>query len=187
LRRLSVLRNGFLNFPAAESQTGWGCLRGPGRFGCAARPSVGIWRLQLPRRLQPAVASRLVLFPGTLRPAFLSHTVGQSRVPLAIPWCDRNLLTVGDSCCGSRRFPGFEIEPRPSMMSPYSSRGGTVGFFAKLFGMGESDAAKRTVASGQICPKCGQPIPRENMAFDSGGGKPIHRTCPEAPVEAAEK
>jgi hypothetical protein len=73
------------------------------------------------------------------------------------------------------------------MMNSYSSRGGTVGFFAKLFGIDSSGAAERTVAAGQICPKCGQPIPPGNMAFDSGGGRPIHRTCPEAPVEAADK
>jgi hypothetical protein len=24
-------------------------------------------------------------------------------------------------------------------------------------------------------------VPHDNMAFDSGGGRPIHRTCPEPP------
>jgi len=62
-----------------------------------------------------------------------------------------------------------------------------VGFFGKLFGTEGKDAARRPVAAGQICAKCGQPIPPENMAFDSGGGRPIHRTCPEAPVEADDK
>ena len=70
------------------------------------------------------------------------------------------------------------------MMGPYSLRGGMVGFFTKLFGTDGGDAAKRTVDDGQICAKCGQPVFRENMAFDSGGGRPIHRTCPEAPTEA---
>lgn len=56
-----------------------------------------------------------------------------------------------------------------------------MGFFSKLFGNGRDDSAKRTVDAGQICPKCGQPVPHGNMAFDSGGGRPIHRTCPEAP------
>ena len=59
-----------------------------------------------------------------------------------------------------------------------------MGFFAKLFGTDGGDAARRTVDAGQICAKCGQPVPHENMAFDSGGGRPIHRTCPEGPAEA---
>ena len=59
-----------------------------------------------------------------------------------------------------------------------------MGFFTKLFGIDGGGAAKRTVDDGQICPKCGQPVFRENMAFDSGGGRPIHRSCPEAPTEA---
>lgn len=62
-----------------------------------------------------------------------------------------------------------------------------MGFFGKLFGLEDDDSAKRSVDDGQICAKCGQPVPRENMAFDSGGGRPIHRTCPEsaaAPVDS---
>ena len=59
-----------------------------------------------------------------------------------------------------------------------------MGFFGRLFGTGEDDA-KRTVEAGQICAKCGQPIPRDNMAFDSGAGTPIHRTCPERPTDPA--
>ncbi len=62
-----------------------------------------------------------------------------------------------------------------------------MGFFQKLFGTGGSGAAKRTVATGQICAKCGQPIPPDNMAFDSGGGRPIHRACPKTPAEASDK
>lgn len=62
-----------------------------------------------------------------------------------------------------------------------------MGFLAKIFGAGGSGAAKRTVATGQICAKCGQPILPDNMAFDSGGGRPIHRTCPKAPAEDSEK
>jgi hypothetical protein len=62
-----------------------------------------------------------------------------------------------------------------------------MGFLAKLFGKDGSDTIKRTVAAGQICAKCDQPIAPENMAFDSGGGRPIHRTCPEAPADAADK
>lgn len=57
---------------------------------------------------------------------------------------------------------------------------------AKLFGMDGGDAAKRTVDAGQTCAKCGQPVPHENMAFDSGGGRPIHRVCPAAPTEATD-
>jgi len=60
-----------------------------------------------------------------------------------------------------------------------------VGFFSKLFGTGGGDAAKRTVEAGQICAKCGQPVPRDNMAFDSGGGRPIHLRCPDVPGDAA--
>lgn len=59
-----------------------------------------------------------------------------------------------------------------------------MGFFAKLFGLEENDDAKRTVEDGQICAKCRQPVARDNMAFDSGGGRPIHRVCPEPPAEA---
>lgn len=62
-----------------------------------------------------------------------------------------------------------------------------MGFFARLFGTEESDTAKRTVDAGQVCAKCGQPIAPDNMAFDSGGGRPIHRVCPKAPAEAADK
>jgi hypothetical protein len=54
-----------------------------------------------------------------------------------------------------------------------------VGFFDKLFGTGKDNPAHRSVEAGEICAKCGEPVPRDNMAFDSGGGRPIHRTCPE--------
>lgn len=57
--------------------------------------------------------------------------------------------------------------------------GAAMGFLGKLFGMESDDASKRTVEEGQICAKCGQPVPRDNMAFDSGGGRPIHRACPD--------
>ena len=58
-----------------------------------------------------------------------------------------------------------------------------MGFFERLFG-GGADRAKRTVEPGQSCAKCGRPVPRDNMAFDSGGGRPIHRSCPpEDPAE----
>lgn len=56
-----------------------------------------------------------------------------------------------------------------------------MGFFAKLFGLRDPRAGERTVRDGQICQKCGHPVPRDNMAFDSGGGRPIHRLCPEGP------
>lgn len=56
-----------------------------------------------------------------------------------------------------------------------------MGFFGKLFGLGADDPARRSVAAGQICQKCGQPVPLDNLAFDSGGGRPIHRVCPPAP------
>lgn len=61
-----------------------------------------------------------------------------------------------------------------------------MGFFGKLFGLEDDDSAKRTVDDGQICAKCGQPVPRDNMAFDSGGGRPIHRVCPDATATAPE-
>jgi len=50
--------------------------------------------------------------------------------------------------------------------------------FSKLFGTGGDDPSKRTVEDGQLCTKCGQPVERANMAFDSGGGGVIHRACP---------
>lgn len=59
-----------------------------------------------------------------------------------------------------------------------------MGFLDRLFGTGDSNPAKRSVEAGEICAKCGQPVPLDNMAFDSGGGKPIHRACPEAPADA---
>jgi len=62
-----------------------------------------------------------------------------------------------------------------------------MGFFGKLFGTDGGGGNKRTVAPGQICAKCGQPVPRENMAFDSAGGRPIHRVCPEVPAETPDK
>jgi hypothetical protein len=91
---------------------------------------------------------------------------------------------VDDRFPGTEGVQGFEIERTASMIGSYSSRGGTVGFFAKLFGTDGGHVAKRTIAEGQICAKCGQPVSRENMAFDSGGGRPIHRTCPDEPPEA---
>lgn len=60
-----------------------------------------------------------------------------------------------------------------------------MGFWGRLFG-DNGDDAKRTVEAGQICAKCGQPVPRDNMAFDSGAGRPIHRTCPQAPKPPTE-
>lgn len=53
-----------------------------------------------------------------------------------------------------------------------------MGFFAKLFGLEEDDSAKRTVEAGQLCAKCGRPVEKGNMGFDSGGGRPVHLTCP---------
>jgi hypothetical protein len=58
-----------------------------------------------------------------------------------------------------------------------------VGLLDWLFGGTKNDPAKRTVEAGQRCPKCGQPVPSDNMAFDSGGGRPIHRRCPEPAEE----
>jgi hypothetical protein len=58
-----------------------------------------------------------------------------------------------------------------------------VAWFEKLFGIGGENPAKRAVKAGEICAKCGQPVPRDNMAFDSGGGRPIHRVCPETVPE----
>ena len=62
-----------------------------------------------------------------------------------------------------------------------------MGFFAKLFGTDGNDGAKRTVDAGQICAKCAQPIAPDNMAFDSGGGRPIHRACPKASTETPDE
>jgi len=61
-----------------------------------------------------------------------------------------------------------------------------MGFFGKLFGLEGDDSARRTVEDGQICAKCGQPVLRDNMAFDSGGGRPVHRACPDATAPAPE-
>lgn len=61
-----------------------------------------------------------------------------------------------------------------------------MGFFDRLFKTGDENPAKRTVESGQICSKCGEPVPRDNMAFDSGGGRPIHRHCPEPVPDGGE-
>jgi len=56
-----------------------------------------------------------------------------------------------------------------------------MGFLDKLLRRGESDPAHRSdfETDGQICVRCGKPIPRSNLALDSGGGRPIHRTCPK--------
>lgn len=54
-----------------------------------------------------------------------------------------------------------------------------MGFFDKLFGLGKENPAHRTVEEGQICQKCGHPVPRDNMGFDTGGGRPVHLECPE--------
>jgi hypothetical protein len=72
-------------------------------------------------------------------------------------------------------------------MGPDTCRGETVGFFTKLFGLGGDGASKRTVDAGQICEKCGEPVPHANMAFDSGSGGPIHRKCPENSSEAPNR
>ena len=60
-----------------------------------------------------------------------------------------------------------------------------MGFFDRLFGGGGKNPAERSVEAGQICAKCNQPVPRDNMAFDSGGGRPIHRVCPVEPGQEA--
>jgi hypothetical protein len=57
-----------------------------------------------------------------------------------------------------------------------------MGFFEKWFGP-RDNPARRSVEAGQICAKCRQPVPHDNMAFDSGGGRPIHRVCPPPPSE----
>ncbi len=61
-----------------------------------------------------------------------------------------------------------------------------MGFFSKLFGTDDDGAGSRKVEAGKICPKCGEPVEMDNMAFDSGGGHPIHRVCPEPPPEPSE-
>lgn len=62
-----------------------------------------------------------------------------------------------------------------------------MGFFGKLFGFGEGSGGERTVEEGQSCAKCGLPVPRDNMAFDSGGGRPIHRVCPDRASTQADR
>ncbi len=61
-----------------------------------------------------------------------------------------------------------------------------MGIFQRLFGLGGEDPSKRHVEDGQMCAKCGGPVPRDNMAFDSGGGRPIHRVCPTVPDGESE-
>ncbi len=61
-----------------------------------------------------------------------------------------------------------------------------MGLFDKLFG-GRENPAARSVEAGQSCAKCGQPVPKDNMAFDSGGGRPIHRVCPVVPDEDPDR
>ena len=94
---------------------------------------------------------------------------------------------VEDRSTNARSVHLFEEQPRPFMISPNSLRGGAVGFLAKLFGTDRNGPVERKIDAGQTCAKCGQPIPRENMAFDSGGGRPIHRTCPETVPEASNQ
>jgi len=55
-----------------------------------------------------------------------------------------------------------------------------MGFLDKLFGRGEEDPANRSdfEADGAICVRCGTPVPRAQLALDSGSGKPVHRECP---------
>ena len=55
-----------------------------------------------------------------------------------------------------------------------------MGFLDKLFRRGEEDPANRSDfdVDGKICARCGKPIPRAQMALDSGGGKPVHQECP---------
>ena len=55
-----------------------------------------------------------------------------------------------------------------------------MGFLDRLFGRGENPADRSDFEKdGQICARCGKPIPRENLALDSGGGRPVHRVCPK--------
>ena len=61
-----------------------------------------------------------------------------------------------------------------------------MGFWDRLFGAGKDNPAQRSVEDGVLCAKCRTPVPRDNMAFDSGGGKPIHRVCPETPPDEPE-
>jgi hypothetical protein len=70
-------------------------------------------------------------------------------------------------------MPGFRERPRLMM-----------GFLDKLFRRGDADPAHRTdfEVDNQICVRCGKPIPRANLALDSGGGRPIHRVCPKEDV-----
>ncbi len=45
-----------------------------------------------------------------------------------------------------------------------------MGFLGKLFGRGKEDPANRSdfEAAGAICARCGAPIPRAQLALDSG-------------------
>ncbi len=61
-----------------------------------------------------------------------------------------------------------------------------MGLLDWLFGGERENPAKRSVVEGQLCSKCGQPVPRDNMAFDSGGGRPIHLKCPDPAADTGE-
>ena len=61
-----------------------------------------------------------------------------------------------------------------------------VGFFDKLFGIGKENPARRSVEDGHICHKCGHPVMKGNMGFDTGSGQPLHLECPEGEYVAPE-
>ena len=53
-------------------------------------------------------------------------------------------------------------------------------FLDKLFGRGKEDPANRSdfEVDGATCARCGTPVPRAQLALDSGSGKPVHQECP---------
>lgn len=118
---------------------------------------------------------------------------GPSADPSQVQQCRTGLRTHAERLdarvSGTRPArPGGAIPIRTGSIGPLRyglTQGweGGVGLLDRLFGGMADNPAKRTVEDGQICAKCGRPVARDNMAFDSGGGRPIHRVCPELEAE----
>jgi hypothetical protein len=55
-----------------------------------------------------------------------------------------------------------------------------LGFLDKILQRGKEDPAARSDFENEngICARCNRPIARENLALDSGAGRPVHRECP---------
>lgn len=62
-----------------------------------------------------------------------------------------------------------------------------MGLLDKLFRRENPADRSDFETEGQTCAKCGKgPIPRENLALDSGAGLPIHRVCPTDETEVPD-